>query len=453
MLWNNLNSKKIGLWGINGKEGQSALRALNRFTTPTQIIEIDESHLDRLNLCDIIIKSPGVSLYRPEIQQAKANGIRFISGSSLFMYNKPPQTKVIGITGTKGKSTTSALLYHTLQTAGLKTAFGGNIGKPLLDLLQDDTPDYVVAELSSYQCADFDGSCEMAILTNLFPEHLQWHQSHEQYYLDKCHMIQQAHLAFVNGTNTTVSNYLTHLPAVQFFNTSTTFHIRDNSFYQGPQKLFAQNTLSLIGNHNAENACAVLSIANQLNIDMGTVQQAFKTFEPLPHRLQIVGTYNDITFVDDSISTTPETAIAAVRAFDKGQFITLIVGGYDRGQDFSGLIQFLSDYRTRIHLITLPNTGLRAYQTASIAHIPATMVQTLEEAVTVAYQLTPRGGTVLLSPASPSYNTHKNFEERGLDFQHLVQQKQNPNLYTCRIVKKDSSSHIISKDYIKQKVE
>ncbi len=453
MLWNDLKSKKIGLWGINGKEGQSALRALNHFATPAQIIEIDESHLDRLNSCDIVIKSPGVSLYRPEIRQAKANGVQFISGSSLFMHNKPTQTKVIGITGTKGKSTTSALLYHTLQTAGLKTAFGGNIGKPLLDLLQDDAPDYVVAELSSYQCADFNGQCDIAILTNLFPEHLQWHQTHEQYYLDKCHMIQQAHLAFVNGTNKTVSDYLSHLLAVQFFNTASTFHVQDNDFYQGTQKLFAQNTLPLIGNHNAENACSVLSVAHQLNIDMSTVQQAFKTFEPLPHRLQIVGTYGGITFVDDSISTTPETAIAAVRAFDKGQFITLIVGGYERGQDFSGLIQFLSDYRTRIHLITLPDTGLRAYQTAHAANIPTTMVQTLDDAVTIAYQLTPSGGTVLLSPASPSYNTYKNFEERGLDFQHLVSCKQTPHLYTSRIVKKDSSSHIISKDYIKQKVE
>lgn len=417
MLWRNLNAKKIGIWGISGKEGQSALHAVQSFVKNPEIIAIDEENLTRLNECEFVIKSPGVSLYRPEILQARSKGVHFLSGSTLFMANKPQQTKVIGITGTKGKSTTSSLLYHTLKTAGLNVAFGGNIGKPLLDILQDEPYDFVVAELSSYQCADFIGTCDMCILTNLFPEHLQWHQSHHQYYLDKCHLIAQAKVAFINGANQTVLSYLPHLPNARFFNTADTFHLRDGSFFNATQRLFSQETLHLVGTHNAENACAVLSIANQLHLDLAIVQQAFKTFQSLPHRLQNIGVLNGITFIDDSISTTPETAIAAFKAHDKGQFITLLLGGFDRGQDYHSLIDFLKPYQNRICLITLPDTGQRIYELARQSNLPVWATSTMQEAVLTAYRQTPKDGTVILSPAAPSYNLYKNFEERGLDFQ------------------------------------
>ena len=442
MLWNDLKSKKIGIWGIDGKEGSAAFRALSRFVPTAQIIDIDESKLNRIYACDIIIKSPGVSLYRNEIQNAQARNIQFVSGSSLFMANKRPQTQVIGITGTKGKSTTSALLYHVLQTANINASFGGNIGKPLLDFLSDETsnpPDIIVAELSSYQCADFDGICDMAILTNLFPEHLQWHRSHKQYYLDKCHMIQQAETAFVNGANQIISTHLPILSKASFFNTHDTFHLQDKFFYHRQQKLFPCSDLHLVGEHNAENACAVLSVANKLNIQFNIIQQAFKTFKPLPHRLQIIGTFHGITFVDDSISTTPETALAAVQSFDKGQFITLILGGYDRGQNYEKMIQILSNYRSRLHLITLPDTGVRIFKAAQSADISATTVQTMAEAVSTAYQITPTGGTVLLSPASPSYNAYRHFEERGLDFQkQIALQKKATHTNPSPIYKKTS---------------
>ena len=429
MLWHNLNAKKIGIWGISGKEGQSALHAVQSFVKNPNIIAIDEENITRLNECEFVIKSPGVSLYRPEILQAKKHGVQFLSGSSLFMANKPQQTKVIGITGTKGKSTTGSLLYHTLKTAGLNVAFGGNIGNPLLDILQDEPHDFVVAELSSYQCADFTGACDMCILTNLFPEHLQWHQSHQQYYLDKCHLIAQAKLAFVNGANQTVLSYLPRLTNARFFNTVDTFHLRDGAFFNASQRLFPQETLHLVGTHNAENACAVLSITTQLNMDLATVQQAFQTFQPLPHRLQNVGVFNGITFVDDSISTTPETAIAAFKAYDKGQFITLLLGGFDRGQDYHALIEFLKPYQPRICLITMPDTGQRIFELAQQSGLSVRAVSTMQEAVLTAYRQTPKNGTVLLSPAAPSYNLYKNFKKHKLKikkkemncFQNIVQ--------------------------------
>ncbi len=419
MYWHDLTSKTIGIWGM-GKEGQAAFKALNRFAKPTQIITIDESNTDKLYECDVVIKSPGVSLYRPEIIKAQKRGIILTSGSNLFMTNKPDTTKIIGVTGTKGKSTTSSLLYHTLKTAGLNVAFGGNIGKPLVDLLSDDMPDFVVAELSSYQCADFTGQCDMAVLTNLFPEHLQWHTSHHRYYADKCHMVKQAEKSFINGQNETVKMYQSELSDTAFFNTTDTVHINNGLFYNGTEPLFDLGKLNLVGTHNAENACAVLSVALQLNIPLNKIEQAFQTFQSLPHRLQIIGTYNGITYVDDSISTTPETAIAAVKAFDNNRFITLIVGGFDRGQNFDTLINFLTPMKERIHLITMPDTGERAYISAVRENLSVTRAETMKRAVQVAKQVTPSNGIVILSPASPSYNSYTNFEERGTDFQKNV---------------------------------
>ncbi len=419
MYWHNLTSKTIGIWGM-GKEGTAVLSALKKFTQPAQIICIDETNLNHLQQCDIVIKSPGVSLYRNEIIEAKKQGVIFTSGSSLFMANKPQSTHVIGITGTKGKSTTSSLLYHTLKAAGLNVAFGGNIGKPLVELLKDESQDIIVAELSSYQCADFIGSCDTAILTNLFPEHLQWHVTHDQYYKDKCKMVSRAKTAFVNTKNAIVKQYLSQLPKAEFFNTSDTIHIENGYFWNGNQVLFPLDALNLVGQHNAENACAVLSVALRLGLSNNIIQSAFQTFNALPHRLQTIGTFKGITYIDDSISTTPETAVAAVKAFDKGVFITLIIGGLDRGQNFNTLIDFLKPMKNRIHLITMPDTGTRAFEAAVTAGISATSVDTMEQAVKCAKQVTPLDGTVILSPASPSYNRYKNFEERGADFARWI---------------------------------
>ncbi len=421
MYWHDLTSKTIGIWGL-GKEGEAALRAIQRFSRPKEIITIDETSLNLLTMCDIVIKSPGVSLYRAEIVEAQKKGVIFTSGSSLFMANKSPHTHVIGITGTKGKSTTSSLLYHTLRHAGLNVAFGGNIGKPLVEILSDKTPDIVVAELSSYQCADLTGACDIAVLTNLFPEHLQWHETHERYFSDKCNMIQRAKTSFVNGNNETVLQYVSKLPNADFFNTTNTIHLKDDYFYAKDKKLFARDYLNLVGEHNGENACAVIAIALRLGVKIDIIQSAFQTFEALPHRLQTIGVFNEVTYVDDSISTTPETAIAAIKAFDKGQFITLIVGGFDRGQNFDTLIQFLKPFKNRVHLITLPDTGIRAFETAVVAGIGATQADTMEQAVKYAKQVTPAGGVVILSPASPSYNCYKNFEARGADFEKWVKE-------------------------------
>ncbi len=387
MLWQDLEHKRVAIWGM-GREGLAVKQTLQRHVPNATIVEISEDNLQDIYTADVLIKSPGVSLYRPEIGKAKEQGIAVTSGTNLFMTNRNPKAKVIAITGTKGKSTTSSLLAHTLQAYGFKVCLGGNIGMPLLDFV-DEESDYVVAELSSYQCADFVGKPDMAVLLNMYPEHLQWHGSHEQYYADKKHMWNQG--------------------LWQLDNRENRIHIKDDYFYDEEKQLFPISSLNLRGIHNAQNACVVLAVLKHLGLDLLKAEEAFKTFKGLAHRLQIVAEQGGITFVDDSISTTPETAICAMESFQE-KSITLLVGGFDRGQDYTELNHYIAAHQ--VQAIALPTTGDRI----ETSH----HVQTIEDAVALAKQITPEGGIVLLSPAAPSYNQYKNFEERGLAFQTAV---------------------------------
>ena len=416
MKFQDLAYKKIAIWGM-GKEGLAVQRVLSEKVSTAHLFFVTEENLNDLQHADVIVKSPGVSLYRSEIQTALKKGILLTSSTNLFLQNKSSSTKVIAITGTKGKSTTSSLLYHCLKQLGVKTALGGNIGVPLIDLV-DEKDCIVVAELSSYQTADLKGNIDLAILTNLYPEHLQWHLTHQTYYHDKINMLLQAKKVLFNKNHEKSVQEARNFQSPLFY--MDEIYFKEGLFYDKDNPLFKTSSLPLKGEHNLENACAVLACLKELGLPLTNVQQAFESFIPLRHRLEIIGTKNGITYVDDSISTTPETAIAAVKAFDAGQFITLIIGGTDRGQDYQELINFLTPLKNRILLITLPDTGKRAFDLAQQSSIPALQAQNMQEAVQLANNNTKENGTVLLSPAAPSYNLYTNFEARGDDFKTKI---------------------------------
>ncbi len=415
MLWQNLENKVIGVWG-QGKEGQAAIKAVGQHCASYKIIDINEDNTDDIEQCDVLIKSPGVSLYRQEITGAKKKGIIITSSSNLFFANKSKNTLVIAITGTKGKSTTSALLYHTLKCLGKNVELGGNIGRPLVELA-DSKADVIVAEMSSYQCADCEGVADIGVLLNLYPEHLQWHGSHQQYWLDKLNMINKAKRKLLNADdNRTLM--MADKKEVEWFNDKQGVHISEGCFYDGDKKIFLCHVLPLPGEHNAHNACAVLSVVKMLEMPLKKCEAAFASFQALPHRLQKVGEVRGVEFVDDSISTTPETAIAALKALDKGQIMTLIAGGYDRGQDYAELGEYVKSLGNRIRLVLLPDTGARIM--AASDGVQSKAVGNMKEAVETAFEYTQDGGVVVLSPAAPSYNCYKNFEERGKDFSDCI---------------------------------
>ncbi len=442
MLLSELQNKKLLIWGL-GKEGLALTEFIKANVKYQNLYlyndsEIAQSELkiyhgkdidDLLNKIDVIIRSPGVSIYKDEIVQAKLNGVKVTSSSDIFlseMIKNRPQTTVIGVTGSKGKSTTSSLLYHALLTLGKNVALGGNIGRPLIELLQEEH-DYVVCELSSYQCSDLSVSPKIVLFTNLFPEHIDWHRSHENYYRDKVHLVahQQADdVCFVNDKCEKLKKYCAayNLP-YRYYNKKEGFAEIDNVLCEDGKPLLHIEETKLQGFHNLDNMAGVLSVIKYLGLDTKKAVESFKTFNGLAHRLQKVGEKNGILFINDSISTAPETAMAALKSFDVP--LGIFLGGYDRAQDYHELAEFINQDTNVKVVVTLFQTGGRVAQTLKEVLTRKDIVvieeTNLANAVSQMYEhLQKLGGKLaLFSPAAPSYGCFKSFEERGAEFIRL----------------------------------
>lgn len=442
MLISELQNKNLLIWGL-GKEGLALTEFIKANVKYQNLYLYNDSEISQsalkiyhgkdieelLNKVDVIIRSPGVSIYKDEIIQAKARGVKVTSSSDIFlseMLKNHPQTTVIGVTGSKGKSTTSSLLYHALQFLGKDVALGGNIGRPLIELLQEEH-DYVVCELSSYQCSDLSVSPKIVLFTNLFPEHIDWHRSHENYYCDKVHLVahqQVEDVCFVNDKCEKLKKYCAaySLP-YQYYNKKEGFAEIDNVLCENGKPLLYIEESKLQGYHNLDNMAGVLSVIKYLGLDTNKAVESFKTFNGLPHRLQKVGEKNGILFINDSISTAPETAMAALKSFDVP--LGIFLGGYDRAQDYHELAEFINqDDKVKV-VITLFQTGRRVAQTLKEVlkrkDIVVLEETDFEQAVKKMYEeLQKVGGKMaLFSPAAPSYDSFKSFEARGDEFIRL----------------------------------
>ncbi len=408
---------KVAVWG-KGREGQALMDFFNKHLLKAAWIEGNDVDLTGF---DVVFKSPGISLYLPMIKEAEEKGVRFLSGTNFYLMNNQPRLKRIAVTGTKGKSTTSSLIAHVLTQMGFQTGLGGNIGLPLISLWGKPF-DFLVTELSSYQCADLTESFDLNVVVNLYPEHVDWHGSHEQYYQDKMNLLRVRHSgqkAFLNAQNILSEKYAACLKDVILFNDETGMHVADGWFYDGAQKLFETTCITnLKGEHNLENICAVLAVIKDLELPLTGIEKILSTFQPLPHRLQIVVRHNGVCYVDDSISTTPETAVAALKAFE-GHRIFLLVGGFDRQQDYQVLLSYVQKHPNVI-LLTLPDTGKRIYEKARQIGIAAQTCVSVKDAVQQAQRQAVSGDVVLLSPGAPSYHLYRSFEERGEDFKRSI---------------------------------
>lgn len=445
-----LASQRVAIWGA-GKEGTAILRLL-RARQPAQALTLlvdqpealaalgdlaSDAHLichagpvteARLREYDVVIKSPGVSAYRPEVLAAKAAGVRFTSGTNIW-FAENPGARTICLTGSKGKSTTTSFTSHLLRALGYQVLTAGNIGVPLADLLLAPQPaDVHVIELSSYQLQDFTGTPEVSVLLNLFPEHLDWHQGEANYFRDKCRLLTPTPsggpLAVLNARDPNTGLHV-HAPRrTRYFNTEEGFHVRDGDLYHGEQLVAPAAEIPLLGEHNRSNLCAALTAVEAFTGDRveAAVRPALQTFRPLPHRLTVVGEKDGVTYVDDSIATIPQAAIAALKAVGERP-VTILVGGYDRGLDQRPFAEMLTAHNPHA-IITLPNTGHTLHQLLQAAGgLLAERVHPVADlaaAVALAQKITPRGGLVLLSPGAPSYNVFKNFEERGYTFGELA---------------------------------
>ncbi len=433
MLIKDLKKQNIAIWGM-GSEGRAAREYLEKHKVTNNImIYNDEDGPQKFNeilaKADVIIRSPGVSIYKPEIIRAKEAGIRITSCSDIFlseMRTNRPDTKVIGISGSKGKSTSASMLFHMLRRLGYDAALGGNIGKPLIELL-DSWHDYIVCEFSSYQASDLTVSPQIVMFTNLFSVHTDWHGGHDNYCRDKIHLAanqQKGDICIVNANNAQLTEYCRGLKNVVYYGENDGFHAEGKYLYYQKELLLSIGQLHISGNHNMDNLAGVMTILQHLGLDFRKAAETLKTFEPLPHRLQKVGTVGGVLFINDSISTAPEAAISAMQSFDEG--MAIISGGIENKQDYRQYAQTI-EHNPKVKVaVTLFQCGPQIAETLrQIVKRPDFKLieaETLDEAVAAAYEEIRKAGgkLVLFSPTAPSFGYYKNFMERGEDFIRIV---------------------------------
>ncbi|MEK7063081.1 MAG: Mur ligase family protein [Patescibacteria group bacterium] len=293
--------------------------------------------------------------------------------------------RAVGITGTKGKSTVASLVHHILQKSGKKSILFGNIGIADMELVRGATPDTIfVLELSSYQCEHLSHSPHVGVLTNLYPEHLSHHGSFEAYKAAKMNLFAHQALGdvFIDGRT---------IAAVEPFETK------------------------LLGAHNQTNCTIAVAAVAAFGVAEAEAREAVQSFEPLPYRNEKVGEYRGVTFYDDALATIPEATLASIAALP--QVDTIILGGEDRGISFDGIANALP--LTRINtFIVFPDTGPK--MVAKVAVDKVVHASSMEEAVRAAYEHTPEGGAVLLSPASPSFNMFKDYKDRSAQYREWI---------------------------------
>ncbi|MBV8133190.1 MAG: UDP-N-acetylmuramoyl-L-alanine--D-glutamate ligase [Alphaproteobacteria bacterium] len=439
MRVSDLGSRRVAIWGL-GREGRAALGFLRKHHPALPLMLLDdtapearilqeycnvtfafgaESIANALNEVDVVVKSPGVSLYRDDIRSARNNGVQITSLLNLWFAEAPAVT-TIGVTGTKGKSTTASLIAHILNRLGRRVALAGNIGVPVTEITNAD---YAVIEVSSYQAADFDGVCDLAVLTSLYPEHADWHQTVERYIRDKINLLSRGRRCIVNraAADAVDSVILGSFAQNYLFNDKGGIHSDESGIFDGRDLIGIVPNAYLVRTHNRSNLCAALAVAKMLDIDLEVALDTTRDFRGLPHRQQELGQNGDVLFVDDSISTIPESTLAALAVY-AGRDITLIVGGYDRGIDYDRLLKTLAAGAATA-VICLGDSGRRIYDQTGAASkpggnlpCPIYLARSMEDAVSYATRITPPGGVVLLSPAAPSYGYYRDYIERGRDF-------------------------------------
>ncbi len=439
-----LDGRRVALWGW-GREGRAAHRAirsrlpklpLSVFCKLDEIASVQalgEALLtvegvatgERLAAFDIVVKSPGISPYGSDAQWASARGTRFVGGTALW-FAEHADARTICVTGTKGKSTTTALLAHLLRASGHRTALCGNIGLPLLELLDDDAAFWAI-ELSSYQTRDVAAGGvrpHIAIVTNVFPEHLDWHGDEKTYIDDKLALLTQAmpRIAVLNGSDAHLAALTLPDSEVHWFGREDGWHLRDDLLYRGDDAVLDTAAVPLPGRHNRGNLCAVLTALDALGLDGAALAPHAMSFQPLPHRLQLLGTANGIAYVNDSISTTPHATLAALDVF-AGRRVVLLVGGHDRGLDWSGFATSMRAHAPAA-IITMGQNGPRIHallkDVAAQAGFALAQADDLGAAMTQARTLLAGEGVVLLSPGAPSFGSYRDYTERGRHFAALA---------------------------------
>ncbi|MHC1480901.1 UDP-N-acetylmuramoyl-L-alanine--D-glutamate ligase [Frateuria aurantia] len=430
-----LTGRRVLVWGF-GREGRAVLDLLRRQAPTLQpAVLCSESEVvavqafapglevlsgavtaDLLASYEVIIKSPGISAYIPALLEAQRRGSVLTSGTALW-FGRHPEARVVAVTGTKGKSTTSAMLAHLARALGVATVLAGNIGLPLLEL-DDLEAELWVLELSSFQTREA-GPLELAVIVSLYEEHLDWHGSRQRYVDDKLALADQARQLLLPASSAVLQQRFSGR-AVTSFGQSEGWHIRDGAIWRSGQPVLELALLPLQGLHNALNACAALTALEMMGYDAVAAAPALADFHPLPHRLQRLGRSDGFDWINDSICTTPEATLAALQSL-QGQPVSVIVGGYDRGLDWSHFVIEVMGLAPEL-IVTQGANGPRIAAALREAGYPGPLssVDTLDQAVAAARRLSRPGTCILLSPGAPSFDQFVDYAARGRHFAQLA---------------------------------
>lgn len=397
-----------------GLEGTDAEKFLKSAGASVMILDqkFDDKYLENLERFDIIVRSPGVYRFLPEIVKAEKSGSKITSAVKIFFENCPAE--IIGVTGTKGKGTTSTLIYEILKAAGFDVYLVGNIGKPYLELLPKLTKNsWVVMEVSSFQLIDVDVSPHIGVVLNITLDHMDWHKSVEEYKKAKKNIVLHQgsdDFAVINEEYDTPRSFAKDLKSkVVFFSKKTL----DKDF---------REKLLLRGEHNLENIAAAVTVAGLIGIAKNIILDTVKSFKGLEHRLELVGEVDGRTFYNDSFATSPQPTIAAIRSFSEPE--TLILGGSDKGLDYNDLGREIADRENikNVLLIGLigPKIGDAIKKSGFMGRTENLGQPKMQEIVKKAFEITPKGGVIILSPAAASFDMFQNYKDRGMQFKEAV---------------------------------
>jgi UDP-N-acetylmuramoylalanine--D-glutamate ligase len=445
-----LRGRRVAVWGT-GREGIAAVEAIAPHE-PAHLITVqdkatfaatdwtghlaesaplhlgDDAHRELASI-DVIVRSPVIAQVHPWIVEHRARGGIVTGGTALWMADHASRT--VGVTGSKGKSTTTTLVHQILAGAGRPGTLGGNIGIAALSLPEAER---YVLELSVYQCADLEHSPRVVALTSLFPEHLDWSGSESGYYGDKLNVAMHgAESVVYNAQDERLIAELrtrhSGLPLVAA-NDPGSFHVAEHTdgqrwVFLAGEPLFARSRFAPLGRHNEANLCVALAAAQCEGLDVlahrDLVAEAVAGYQPLDQRLTPLADPSGVTFVDDSLSTIPQSAIYAMEAY-ADRPLTVILGGENRGVDYGPLREFFEQGRVTATLIGIPDSGeFILSRLKGLPGVETVLAEDLTEAVRLSRGCTPAGGVVLLSPAAPSYGRFDNWQHRSRVFREAIE--------------------------------
>ncbi len=416
-----LQRKQIEATFVDSREDPPGLAELGEISPDAEIVLGDVPVKSLKNAARIIV-SPGIADSEPLLRTAREKDVEIVSDIELFA--RDAKSPFIAVTGSNGKSTVTTLLTLMCDAAGIEALAGANLGVPALDLLDRDEPDFFVLELSSFQLQrTLDLPAKIAVLLNISPDHLDWHESDEQYRNAKYRIFEQAQSAVINRADEDVEEHLSKdMPRISFGLDAPIegqYGLVDDAGEQflarGEQLLLSTADIAMVGTHNQANALAALATGELMGLPLSAMLQVLNEFPGLPHRMQYVGHKGCADFINDSKATNVGAAIASVDSIDG--LVILIAGGQGKGGDFAELARSVFG-KLRVAILIGEDAPLLEEAFDNLA--PSERVSDMHAAVARAAELAEEGDTVLLAPACASFDQFTNYQERGEEFCRAV---------------------------------